>query len=444
MYVAPPRSDALCLAVGGDRGAYVVELPARGDVRVGRDAEADLTVDAPSLSRLHFVLELRDGVVTVRDLGSRNGTRKNGAPLSDAPTPMVPGDELDAGELRFTLLRRATLPASAITVALRGDTSGAVDSPAPDVPAEFRHPSLEQLHAVARRVAPRGISVLLLGETGTGKEVFAREIHRLSGRAGPFVAVNTASLPEALVESELFGHERGAFSGAVTAKAGLIEAADTGTLLLDEIGELPLPLQAKLLRVLEERAVRRVGSNTERKIDLRVIAATHQDLERQVAEKRFRADLLFRLNGVTLVLPPLRERRGEIPELARQLLARLAAPGTAPSPCPEMPALSPAALRALSNYAWPGNVRELRHVLERALAFVEGSVIELEHLPDAVTAGAAQATGPGTPTDVRSSVKDFERERILEALEKCGGNRTKAAELLGLPRRTLVYKLSKL
>ncbi len=437
-FAAQASAGELCLAVSqADREPLIVKLPPSGVVTVGRDDEAALVVESPALSRLHFVIEVAPGAVQLRDLGSRNGTRKNGELVSDSATPLDPGDEIAAGDVRFTLLRRATLPSSAVTVALRSHAGPAQAAlPAATVPPEFRYPSLAKVHEVARRVAPRSISLLILGETGTGKEVLAREVHRLSLRAGPLVAVNTASLPETLIESELFGHERGAFSGALTAKAGLIETADGGTLFLDEIGELPLPLQAKLLRVLEERTVRRVGATQERRVDLRVIAATHRDLEALVADKRFRADLLFRLNGVTLVLPPLRDRKDDIAPLSQHLLAGLVTAGAQP------PALTPDALRVLRAYDWPGNVRELRHVLERALAFCDGPQIEVEHLPDAIQREPKETSQ--SEGGVRATVKDFERERILEALQKTGGNRTKAAELLGLPRRTLVYKLSKL
>jgi two-component system, NtrC family, response regulator AtoC len=431
-FAVPPNAGDLCLAVTQpDREPLIVRLPASGAVTVGRDDEAALVVESPSLSRLHFVIEMAGGAARLRDLGSRNGTRRNGELVSESASLLAPGDEIAAGDVRFTLLRRETLPSSAIAVGLRSETPAA-QAPPTDVPPEFRYPSLEKVHAVVRRVAPRNISLLILGETGTGKEVLAREIHRLSKRTGPLVAVNTASLPETLIESELFGHERGAFSGALTSKAGLIETSDGGTLFLDEIGELPLALQAKLLRVLEERSVRRVGANQEKRVDLRVVAATHRDLETLVAEKRFRADLLFRLNGVTLTMPPLRERREEIGTLSQQLLAGMSGATS----------ITPAALRALRAFDWPGNVRELRHVLERAMAFSDGPHIDLEHLPDSLQ--REQKDVIASEGGVRATVKDFERERILEALEKTGGNRTKAAELLGLPRRTLVYKLSKL
>ncbi len=440
-YALDRRASELCLSVAREsQEPFLVVLPIVGTVAIGRDPDATLSIDSPSLSRLHFALELEGDVARVRDLGSRNGTLVDGRVVGDAPEPLALGAEILAGDVRFAVLRAATLPSAArpVSLPLRPPVVEAEPTASTDasVPPAFRYPSLAKVHADLRRIAPRSISVLIRGETGTGKEVVAREIHRLSGRTGPLVAVNTAALPENLVESELFGHERGAFSGALTTKAGLIETADKGTLFLDEIGELSLPLQAKLLRVLEDRAVRRVGATVERKVDIRVVAATHQDLEQLGREKKFRQDLLFRLDGASVVLPPLRSRRGEIGPLANGLLADLGSPAAR---------LDPAALALLEAHDFPGNVRELRHVLERALAFADADVIMPEHLPATIReAGGAARTAERGATDVRSSVKDFERERILEALRTTGGNRTKAGELLGLPRRTLVYKLSKM
>jgi DNA-binding NtrC family response regulator len=352
---------------------------------------------------------------------------------------------LDRGELAPRRVARARTERGRSVVAqlLRELERDEAPSPSDDVPLAFRLPSMLAVHGMLRRIAPRNLSVLLHGETGTGKEVVARELHRLSGRKGALVAVNTAALPETLIESELFGYEKGAFSGAQSAKAGLLEASHGGTLFLDEIGELPLPLQAKLLRVLEERRVRRLGATTEKEIDLRVVAATHRDLDALVRDGKFRQDLVYRIEGARIELPPLRQRAGEIPLLAQSLLREL-------SPGAPLQLSEPAA-RALEAHAWPGNVRELKHVLERASAFVDGTTIELEHLPASILRGepaapaaATAAVQPTTSGDVRGSVRDFERERIVAALREAGGNRTRAAELLGLPRRTLVYKISKL
>lgn len=317
--------------------------------------------------------------------------------------------------------------------------------------------AMTRLYEQARRIARSSVTVLLVGETGVGKEVLARTIHRASGRSGPLVSVNVAALPETLIESELFGHERGAFSGANTSKAGLIESAHQGTLFLDEIGELPMPMQAKLLRVLEEPRVRRVGATVERDVDVRFVAATNCNLEQLVAERRFRQDLLFRLNASTFHIPPLRERRGEITRLAEEFLARAAKAHGVPRL-----RFSPEARALLESLPLVGNVRELRNIVERAAALaVPDEMITPAHLPAPAHApsmaaqgvaalgaasapGGAAAASPGVGDGVRDSVRDFERQRILDALDQTGGNQTQAAALLGLPRRTLAYKMSRL
>ncbi|MFO0677294.1 MAG: sigma 54-interacting transcriptional regulator [Polyangiaceae bacterium] len=291
----------------------------------------------------------------------------------------------------------------------------------------------------AARIAPSRVGVLLTGETGAGKEVFARWIHEKSGRTGPLVSVNAAALPEALLESELFGHERGAFSGATQAKPGLVESADGGTLFLDEIGELPMSMQAKLLRVLEDHVVRRVGATKERSIDLRVVAATNCDLERSVVEKSFRSDLLFRINACTLAIPPLRDRPGDVPALVERFL-RSASKGVL--------VVSPEAMALLASYAWPGNVRELRNVVERAAALATSrsdSMLRPEDLPGSVRERDTSSSRDDAPAvGSRDAVRNYERDRIVDALAKAEWNQTHAAEALGLPRRTLAYKMSRL
>jgi DNA-binding NtrC family response regulator len=342
----------------------------------------------------------------------------------------------DALEIQVGLARQTEVRAESgidlVTAALRA--IGATRAKRTDSRLVAVSPAMLRLYDEAAKIAPTNVSVLVIGETGVGKEVMARFLHERSGRRGPLVCVNTAALPEALVESELFGHERGAFSGALQAKTGLLEAANGGTLFLDEIGDLPLALQAKLLRVLEERTVRRVGATQERKIDVRVVAATHRDLERAVAEQSFRPDLLFRLNACTLQIPPLRERVVEIERLALELLNE-AAGARAISLAPETKDL-------LCAYDWPGNVRELRNVIERGAALAKGAILP-EHLPDYVRAPRAPSD-PTSPAGVREDVKDFERQRIVDALAQTHGNQSQAAKLLGLPRRTLAYKMGRL
>jgi DNA-binding NtrC family response regulator len=300
-------------------------------------------------------------------------------------------------------------------------------------------PAMHALYALAARVAAGESPVLILGETGTGKEVLAEAVHRLSPRAArPFLPINCAAFTESLVESELFGFERGAFTGAQQAKTGLIEAASGGTLFLDEIGEMPLSVQAKLLRVIETRQVLRIGATKARAIDVRFVAATNRDLDEEVAEKRFREDLFFRLNVITLEIPPLRERTQEIAALAQMFLRRLAQPaGRAP------PALSAEALAALQGYAWPGNIRELRNVIERAFVLCVGGAITLEHLPlDRLLRGSRPAPEPEPAQEAPlPNLRERERAAIVEALARCDGNQTRAAELLGMPRRTFCKRM---
>jgi DNA-binding NtrC family response regulator len=280
---------------------------------------------------------------------------------------------------------------------------------------------MQRVHALAARAAAGSINLLILGETGAGKEVLARRVHRLSARAGrPFVCINCAALSEPLLESELFGHERGAFTGATQAKPGLLETAPGGTVFLDEVGELPAALQAKLLRVIETREIVRVGSVRPRQIDVRFIAATNRDLEGEVARGTFRRDLFFRLNGMTLSLPPLRARPREIPALCRLFLTELSPAAGRKAP----PRLTAAALAQLCAHGWPGNVRELRNVIERAMLLAPGDEIGLEHLP---------AAAPAAPAS--------ERERILAALQACAGNQSRAARQLGISRKVLLARL---
>jgi transcriptional regulator with PAS, ATPase and Fis domain len=298
-------------------------------------------------------------------------------------------------------------------------------------------PQMRALHALVKKVAAGDISVLLLGETGVGKEVFAEAIHSASPRSGkPFQKFNCAAFTETLLESELFGHEKGAFTGAVKAKIGLIESANGGSVLLDEVGEMPLSTQVKLLRVLEAREVMRVGDTRARPIDVRFIAATHRDLEARVAKGDFRQDLYFRLNGISLVIPPLRERIAELESLSKHFIAR-AAKQFGKSPEPQ---LTPEALALLQNYAWPGNLRELRNMLERAVLLANDRMLGPDDLPlDKLTAQPlvkAADAHPAVAPDVEG-----ERAKVIAALELHGGNQTLAARALGISRRTMLNRL---
>jgi DNA-binding NtrC family response regulator len=314
-------------------------------------------------------------------------------------------------------------------------------SVAPDArePLVVHDPSMVALLNDVERVARGTISVLILGETGVGKERIAEEIHRRSGRAGPFVALNCGAINEGVLESELFGHERGAFTSAHSTKPGLLETADGGTLFLDEVGELPLTMQVKLLRVLEERKVLRVGARAARPVDLRVVSATNRDPEQEIERGRFRADLFYRLNGMAFTLPSLRERRSDIRPLSQNFVhAAAEALGLG-----NTPRLADETLEALTAYAWPGNIRELRNVIDRAVLLCDGEQLLPRHLPSKITNAPPPASA--AEADPRSrllrEIEALERERVIDALARCAGNQTQAAELLGISRRTLVARL---
>ncbi len=300
-------------------------------------------------------------------------------------------------------------------------------------------PAMAKVFQLARKVAAAPTTVLILGETGVGKEVVAEQVHRQSPRAsGPFVRLNCGSLPETLLESELFGHEKGAFTGADRRKLGYVEAAHGGTLFLDEVGELSAAMQTRLLRVLEDRKFMRVGGREEISSDLRVLAATNRNLEDEVAAGRFRQDLFFRLSAFVIRIPPLRERTVEL-ELLADLFARQLARRMNSAP----PRITPAAMEILRRHRWPGNVRELRNAMEHALVVVEGGVLDVEDLPESVRAGA-QAAPPALGGAMREQIAELERRNIEEALEAEGGNQTRAAKRLGISRRALQYKLEKI
>jgi DNA-binding NtrC family response regulator len=304
------------------------------------------------------------------------------------------------------------------------------------------------------KVAASASPVLVLGESGTGKELVAREIHRRSARSGgPFVAVNCAALSEGVLESELFGHEKGAFTGAMTGRKGRFELADGGTLFLDEIGELPAAVQVKLLRVLQDTEFERVGGNKSIRVDTRIVAATHKDLKKAIPKGEFREDLYYRLNVISIELPPLRDRREDIPALAEHFLARYARELAKPA------RLSAEVLDRLIHYRWPGNIRELQNVLERAVVLCEGEQLTVADLPREIlepagtpapgpvpAAALVEATEPGSPehpTDLTARLDALEKAIILEALQKFRWNQTKVAAALGLKRSSLQYKMKK-
>jgi DNA-binding NtrC family response regulator len=332
------------------------------------------------------------------------------------------------------------------------DAIGTPAAAAAKPPAGAVESTMNRLYRLTDMVADSRISVILTGETGVGKEVMAKLIHNRSPRKNrPFFALHCAAMPENLLESELFGFERGAFTGATQAKPGLLEMADGGTLFLDEVTEMPLATQVKLLRVLETREVMRLGALKPLEVDLRFVCATNRDMEECVTRGSFRRDVYYRLNGIAITVPPLRNRKDEIAGLARTFVEQVCAGmGRAPAP------IAPDALERLARHDWPGNIRELKNVVERAVVLAQGGTI---HAPDVMLpqvpeegsrnhayAVREEAAGPSAPTppspaDLHSDVEALERRRILDALEKSAGNQTKAAKLLGISRRMLLNRL---
>ncbi len=571
--LSDPEGAELCLLVSADGVLSSHPLTTSHTITIGRSRSCDVVIDHPSVSRRHA--EFTASPLTVRDLGSANGTRLRGATLSaKTATAIEIGDAIQLGDAVVLVQRIAAaagrgrawkgllldgrlaeecarsarngqpftfgrvhvdgetavdsaLVEEILEAALRGtDLFGCaapgqfqlllVDTPAPAarpvmerVAARLTEAGLaprwatatwprdgttaeqlaahawtslraaggamDRVRALVEQVAGSSLSVLIRGETGVGKELCAEMIHRLSGRARkPFVRINCAALNEQLLESELFGHERGAFTGATAAKPGLIETADGGTLFLDEVGDLPRLLQAKLLRVLEDCLVQRVGAVEGRKIDVRFVAATNRSLEIDMAAGRFRRDLYFRLGGVSVELPPLRDRPEELEGLVEAFLARATEGSGRP-----MPVLTEAARGALAAHAWPGNVRELRNTIDRAVLVCGSGPLDVEHLvlsdldasvtaplPIALfddsgggidgagstrraptenepTARINRPTLPalGNDESLRSEVARLEAMRIQDALANCGGNQTRAARMLGISRNTLQSRM---
>jgi two-component system, NtrC family, response regulator AtoC len=438
----PGPATSAWLVLRDGAGSRVVELVAERELRIGRGRDADVVVDDARVSRLHARIYRTGDKLELHDLGSRNGTSHNGCVLRGAHVRLRAGDVVRIADTEaiVALAAGGTEPVDA-PLAVTGDDENAF------VVADS---AMNALMDRARRVAASDTTVLILGETGVGKEVLARQIHASSSVAsGPFVRVNLPSLPENLLESQLFGHERGAFTGADRARPGFFEAAHNGTLLLDEIGDLPAHLQVKLLSALENRCIIRVGGTRELAVRVRVVAATLRDLEGAVQAGRFRQDLYYRLASFTLRIPPLRERPTEIMLLAGLLARREAARLGRP-----VPDIAPAAARLLTAWSWPGNVRELRNAMEHALVLAAGGVILPEHLPASLQRGAgvpggsspAMASGvPAGPVaaSVAERLEELERRSIVDALAAEQGNRTHAAQRLGMSRRALIYKLHK-
>lgn len=458
---APHERRVLLVALlHGERTSF--PPPSEGTVTLGRGRANDIRLPHKSVSRRHAVLHCRAGELFIEDVGSRNGTRlfsANPAADGDAATQERSEDthgsvaewRIDPGQCH-ALRPGDVLRVGSVLIRVQAEPSpsggAALEKPQPAV---VQAQATRRVYELAGRVAASSISVLILGETGVGKDVLARAIHEGSPRAqGPFVRVHCAALAENLLESELFGHVRGAFTGAVANKQGLLESANGGTLFLDELGEMSLSTQVKLLNVLETGQVLRIGSTRPSAIDVRFIAATNRDLPVAVEQGAFRRDLYFRINGMTLRLPPLRERRGDIEPLARHFVELAAVRLSRPAP-----ELSPEAMQRLLAWRWPGNVRELRNVIDRAVLLCTGSAISAE---DVVLEEEASLVPLDQQFDEKTSVHDGARfsrptmpfpaamarfpvksPAVIEAaLEECSGNQTRAAELLGISRRTLL------
>jgi DNA-binding NtrC family response regulator len=380
------------------------------DVRLAADGCLDIVVPDAWMSSHHAELARGADCWTLTDLDSRNGTRVNGTRLEGGIIARVA--EGDLFQLGHTFFRFIVAPEEGSPFRDAANVEGPIAS---------WSPQLAEIVAKAEAVAPTRVPVLLRGESGTGKELLARFIHSGSGRSGAFVAVNCGAIPSELVESELFGHRKGAFSGAHEEKAGLVRASQAGTLFLDEIGDLPFPAQAALLRVLQESEVLPVGAARPIPVDLRIISATHRDLEAQVKQNGFRHDLLARIDGVRLDLPPLRDRPEDVPLLVAALLRKLA-PGRVDV------SLEPEAAQALLEHDWPLNVRELEQALAGALALSAGGRIELAHLPHALRADESPPRRELTPEQQRH------REELSALLAQHRGNLSAVARAVGKGR----------
>jgi DNA-binding NtrC family response regulator len=424
------------LILFGEDGMSAHSLENRPEIIVGRAPKCDVIVNHPSVSREHVRIARRP-YSFVEDLGSKNGTRVGGIILAPGQRAILaPGMLVEFGALALTLKSKV----SARSMPAGRRSAGLDIGP--------RATSMAQLIPLLERFARTDVPILITGETGSGKEITAETIHRASSRAHrPLVRLNCAAFTDSVLESELFGHERGAFTGAVAPKLGLLETASGGTVLLDEIADLSPQAQAKLLRVLEEHKVWRVGAIQSRDIDVRFLAATHQDLEEQVKKGAFRQDLLFRLNAITVTVPPLRQRRDEILTLAEKfVLEASVAMGRTSAP-----RLSEEVRTLLQAYAWPGNVRELKNTMTRAMAMCDGDELTVAH------AGLSSPNAARTPSPpyeahpytsvsnhaLRHELEVVERRRISAALATCRGNRSQAAKLLGIARNTLAMRIDR-
>jgi DNA-binding NtrC family response regulator len=432
-----PEGSAWVVVESGP-GAGGTQLVGSEPLVVGSDPTCGLVIDDPHVSRRHAEISRGERGVVLRDLGSRNGTFIGRLAIKEAI--LASGAEIRVGTstLRFEMGGQEGRLARLAHTPLRDDEVTA--APTRFGAAIGNAPAMRRLFALLARLAPTDLTITLIGETGTGKDVLGRAIHQASARAAePFVVFDCGAVAPSLIESELFGHEKGSFTGAVATRIGAFERAHRGTLFLDEIGELSLELQPKLLRVLEQRCVRRVGGADDLPVDVRIVAATNRDLEDQVRKRAFREDLFFRLLTAMVHVPPLRERREDLGALGAAFLAEAGKPMS----------LAPETLELLASYEWPGNVRELRNVVAGGAAMVDGDSLRPEHLvffrPQRRRAKSrANPVAGSAPSPVSLSgqtLEQLEKAAISEALQRFEGNRTRAAKALGIAPSTLYEKI---
>ena len=415
------RRGKLVVLSGPDKGAvFVLDQP---ELTIGSKEDNIVILSDPTVSRTHAVLRETDGRYVIKDLNSTNGTYLDGVLVKEAVLEF--GRTMTLGETEMKLVpfqeKIDAFPSSQ-------NVFGAVYG---------QSLAMRQIFGILEKVASTDVAVVLEGETGVGKELLARAIHENSSRAkGPFVVFDCSAVAANLIESELFGHERGAFTGATHSRRGVFELAGGGTVFIDEVGELGLDLQPKLLRVLEAREVRRVGGTLTQRIDFRLIAATHRNLTQAVSEGGFREDLFYRLSVLRIRIPPLRERKDDIPLIARHLLLNLSKEFKMVSG----PTITPETLEILNSYDWPGNIRELRNVLSRALAIGGRDEIRPGDLLLSSDTGSGHRE---TDSLVGKSLEEIERTAIVQTLQSRQGNKTQTARALGIAYSTLYEKLKK-
>ncbi|MDP6931992.1 MAG: sigma 54-interacting transcriptional regulator [Myxococcota bacterium] len=394
----------------------------RDFILIGSLPDGDVVLTDPTVSRQHAEIARTKGGVVLRDLGSTNGTYVGSVKVKEVFLGVDMRFKVGRTELIFAA-DDEVIDVEPSTADRFEDLVGA-------------SVNMRQVFSILERIAPTDLTVLITGETGTGKELASRAVHNRSNRKkGPFVVFDCGAAPENLVESELFGHNRGAFTGAVSARPGVFELASGGTIFLDEIGELPLELQPKLLRVLEQREVRRIGGSRTNSVDVRIVAATNRNLREEVEAGRFREDLYYRLNVVRVKVPPVRERREDIPLLAGVLLRR-----AAERLGRDVDGIEPDALATLTKHGWPGNVRQLENALERAVLLSTSGRIREEDLPQEVRLGRDVGVEEGD-LSIKRGTAILERDLIVRALAQTGGNRSQAAKLLEISYKALCYKI---